>query len=462
MSRDDRSGAFRLAKGQTSLFGGFTYPGFYNTDSNLPDVANRLHRADVSLTGDHDMGWASVKSITAYSRQHFTWNYDVDATPLPVANAFIDPHDRNVSEEVQLFSPSGGRVEWIAGLYYLHSKSDFGNATVTGLAVGPGLYSNVRATQTTDSIAGFGQATVELLPKLRLTLGGRYTSDERKLAGGIDTALGPGVPVDKEATFNKFTYRGALDYRLTDDILGYVSVSSGFKSGLFNTTQPYQDVIKPETLTAYEAGVKTEFWDKRAQVNASYFFYRYADLQTNRVEQFNLVTVNSGIAHLHGVDLDFNLVPIRHLSVQGGVSYLHAKFVDFPDALYFAPLPTGGYATSQGDATGNSLVRAPEWTYLINGQYSIDSAVGSWIAGVSFNHTSSFYWDIQNTYREPATDAMNATLTWIAPNSHLELSIWGKNLLNEQINTYVAPTQLGYIALPAAPVTFGGSIRVRF
>ena len=144
-----------------------------------------------------------------------------------------------------------------------------------------------------------------------LTLGARYTHDERKLnsTGYGDLLAGFAVPlfdISEKSTFNKPTWRIALDHQFSGDVMAYASYSRGFKSGVYNLTSPTDPVVKPETLDAYEIGIKSQLLDHRLQLNASTFYYDYSDIQLTTIKGASQILVNAAKAKIYGVDVDFN------------------------------------------------------------------------------------------------------------------------------------------------------------
>ena len=458
---DSRAGAFRLLQGTTAITGE-TYPGFYDVQSNVSDPVNHQRHYDGNLKLEHDMDWGTLVSISSYQYSWSRWRYDVDAISADLLRADVIVRDRGYTQEFQILSPRDQRVEWIGGLFYLHANSTFdpGYAYLNGFQA-----TTIDGGQKTDSIAGFGQATVEVVPKLRLTLGARYTSDKRKIdAANISAipALLPSAERKDDKTFNKFTYRAAIDYKITPDVLAYASVTTGFKAGRFATDQILQPPLDPEELTAYETGVKTQLFDNHVQLNASAFYYDYKDLQQSVLTGTTIEEINAGKAEIKGVDVDMNIVPVHNLWLQAAVSYLDAKYTSFPGAPLYTPIPTGGYSTSPFDAKDNYLTRSPKWNALFSASYTIESAAGNLTLASSYNMRTKFYWDFQNSTKEKGDDTVNASATWISPSEKFEIGLWGKNLLDQNRHVYVVPGAISYISMPSEPRTYGANFTYHF
>lgn len=338
-SKDDRGGAFRLLPGEVDLTG-TPAPDFYDTRNSL-NSGIESRRFDVAARVNHDLGFADLVSITSYFDLNQTWDYDADSSVGDIIQANLELRDDAFTQELQLTSQGGGQFDWIVGAFYLDSSSAFLPQSLNGAALGGLTFLDIFSTQKTRSIAGFGQATYEILPDLRLTLGGRYTSDRRSVSAYnvLPAPAGRQPTARAKKTFNKFTYRIGLDYKITPDIMLYAAHVTGFKSGLFNTVDPTQPAIEPEEIKSYEIGIKSQLLDNRLQINASAFKYDYKDLQTSKVVLGSIVTVNAASAEIKGFDIDVTAVPIEGLNIQAGLSYLDTEFTRFPDAVaYCGPL----------------------------------------------------------------------------------------------------------------------------
>jgi iron complex outermembrane recepter protein len=262
-----------------------------------------------------------------------------------------------------------------------------------------GFYDEQRAE--TESIAVYGQGSFAVTDRLKLTAGVRFTRDTKDFAfanaDAILPTLGtPAIPQGRfivlgigpipdsafgakgqatncvfaapapqprpgmaclaantsrltgatydTATFEKTTWRLAADYQLNDDSLLYASVSSGFRSGGFNSGQAaaiLQPTFKPEEVIAYEVGSKNRFFDNTLQLNAAAFFNSYDSLQEQRQVPVGNTTLsiieNSGKAEAKGVEIETIWRPIQDLTLSFNLSALDAKYTDFKNA----PLPFG-------------------------------------------------------------------------------------------------------------------------
>ena len=163
------------------VFGG-PYPqgGRYDLNTDR-DQTNTLRGGGAALQASRDLGGVSLQSITAYRRSTLSILLDTDLTPRQILNVEATSEAKQFSQELQLSSTGNGRLKWVAGLFYFNANDrwdpfrvEFGPSPISPV---PGVPVTLRQRdrQLTDSVAGYAQATYELLPATNLTLGGRYT-----------------------------------------------------------------------------------------------------------------------------------------------------------------------------------------------------------------------------------------------------------------------------------------------
>jgi outer membrane receptor protein involved in Fe transport len=361
---------------------------------------------------------ASLEVIGAYSALDFARRLDADFSPLDLLG-FDDTEDyEQTSLSVRFLSADKGRLRYVAGLYYqntelaLRGLTSLNTPTVGVVAGAPcqmaGLspldaqilfaaaasqnpalaadqlqragsaaivnactnfgaaqvlqapLSRVNALdQEGDAFAVYGQADYELNDKLQLTVGLRYTLEQKDARQqAFATNFGTtqrndqlGVPLlvlfettahdfgrdqlDREE--NKLNYSTSLQWKVTDDVNAYVSTSSGFKAGGFNVAAfgptPDEAEFDPEEVVSYELGVKTKLLNGALQFNAAYFFTNIEDLQ---VTQFTggttFIVQNAAEADIQGVELDGRWQLTKNFGLSASAAYTDFEFVSFPRA----------------------------------------------------------------------------------------------------------------------------------
>ena len=468
--------------GAVTLVPGWRATGPYDTDLTT-DTNIHIKSGGVGLEASQDLGFARLVSISAYRKYKFTELFDPSLSPTQTILQFVGQKGHQFSQELQLLSPEGNdKLKWVLGLYYykatdkLDPPFDQHNTGLTNPVPGALDFEIIGpADMKTDSKSAFGQATYEFLPDTRLTLGLRYTTEVRKIDATIFTIIHfpffstpPtvfGSQIDRNK-FNKLTWRIALDHNFTDDILGYVSYNRGFKSGGFNGFSTLNAAYKPEIVDSYEAGLKTELFDRHVRLNTAVFYNTYKDIQI--IEFINLPSIaNAAKAKTYGVDFDLEAKVTDELRLNSGVSLLRTKF----GAGSIGTLSgTGGSFALGGSALpgpidGNPLAFAPKFTANISATYTKQLDWGTVDLNVTNAYNSGFYGaeDKNPLLKQKSFDYLNTALTWTSTNGGISLSIWGRNLLDKVVATQLANGTLGQTGdFGNPPRTYGATATVRF
>ncbi len=323
-------------------------------------IANNLDVRGHSLTASADLGEAgplgtlTLKSISSFRSTDELGNQDLDGSPINVAQFALKVGYRTWSEELQLVGVTDdARINYVLGLYYYGEK---GNEKNNQVFFGGGSIFDSNNKFDNYSIAPFGQATWNppvLEDRLSVTTGLRYTYEKKKQTRNYDCVFiadqnNPGanvcdfVPdiVDLEAdkSFDNLSPMGNVSYQFTDQFLGYARVSRGFKSGGFNgradTAASFLDPYTEETLTAYEAGFKSDWLDNRLRVNATGFFSDYSDLQVSVFEPGPgggtvSKVQNAANAEIWGAELEVVALPLPGIDMRLSYAFLDPTYKEF-------------------------------------------------------------------------------------------------------------------------------------
>lgn len=472
--------------GTRNLLGGPLSGSAFDANYNLPVFAkNRQWGLSQLLT--LDLGSVELKSITAY-REYF-WNnvYDQDVTTVRVVDVERDEEASTLQQEF-LLEGSAGSLDWTTGVFYFRSQASIQPISTQSSSLAAfnfGRYSE----QDLDSYAAFAQGTMAVQDALNLTAGVRYTHDEATL-NGRNIAL-PGHPAgagtvlatvtDRDISASKVTWRLAADYRIAQDVMVYASASRGFKSGGFNLSSITQTPTQPETLDAYEVGIKPSLAGGQLQLNVAAFRYDYADIQLSRVGNAGIETLNAAEAKVNGAELELTLAPdaLPRFRAQASFSYLDAEYESFANAPYFLPNPhsgpppgvvclapssvsPGGNTQCVTDASGNTMIRSPQWTAGLNVSYAIPVRVGEIGFTVNYYYNDGFFWEPSNRLRQDGFDVVNAELALTTRDEAWRFRIFGRNLGDELYYSSVSEQALGDIATAQAPRTYGAGVDYRW
>jgi iron complex outermembrane receptor protein len=447
------------------------YNGFYNNYDDSNDHSD-VRQGGLSLKVDQDLRVARLVSITSWRNVNGFEVIDQDATPLEVVRAPILQHDRTITQEVQFLSPDGASLPWIGGLYFYDDLAAYDPLGLQGEVAAPLEEIQIWSAQKSRSYAAFGQATPEIATDTHLTLGARFTKDDRAAAGSTLGLAGPQTlplaSASQRTSWSRPTWRVAVDHRFTPDIMGYLSYDRGFKSGVYNLLTYFAPPVAPETLDAYQLGIKTELADHRMRVNAAAFYYDYKNIQVQEVFTGAINLVNAGAATMKGIDVDFAFLPIDAVTVRGGFEMMSGHYTNFKNAPFYSPTlgpsgaSVGGNTQSVGNATGFDTVRTPNDTATVSVAYRVPAPRGSLSFVVSGYYNSGFSWDPDDRLRQSSFEVVNASVDWNAPKNGWSVRLWGSNLTGTQYCAYATGQTLLNSCAPAPPRTYGVTLGAHY
>ncbi|WP_343045270.1 TonB-dependent receptor [Parasphingopyxis algicola] len=407
---------------------------FLNSEPDLDAVRLSAPMVDdlevygVAFTAAHDFDNVTLKSITSYRHQEGRSGQDFDGTPAIFLDQFIDSRQWQFSQEIQLSGEDDlGRLNWILGGYYFAEDGRFNSSILLS-----GTPITILTNNHTESWAGYGQLSYELFDDFRVTLGARYT-DETKRLDGVTTNFGGFVlvpPTDLSDSFDNFSPKIGIDYRVSDDLLLYASATRGFRSGGFNG-RPFSPAdltsFDAETVTSYEVGFKSELADRRIRFNAAAFYNDYTDIQLTAVTNSGGATVvrtgNAATAEIYGFEAELEARPTNALTLFGSVGFLENSLEEKTGFTFGATeLPT-----------------SPEWTISAGGRYDADLTDTLVLSfGADYSYTSSFtpQFDPSPAARIPAYSLVNASITLNEEADGWRITLFAENLFDQAYRTY--------------------------
>ena len=414
-----------------------------------------------SLIVEWDLPAFTMRSLSSYQDDDiYVWR-DNDRNDLPTllnAGSFILPaafeqHNRQqtFTQELNLISdtPLFGRLDWVAGVFYLNTEVDifireyidfntdgiYGPGTVTVEEVlnfggEVGFISDSRPER--DSVSVYRQGTLHLSDRLRLVAGLRYTEDETYSA--VTNFFGRAGTAILETGSSRLSWRGALEYDLNIDTMIYGSYTRGFKPGSNNLTYGREDIVAPvlvlpsyadETVEAWELGVKTDFADNRARLNAALFYYDYVNLQYQATdpEVFQGGVGNLPKSEIYGAEAellawlgDSLTLDARLAWTETKVSAAHLALDNVrSDEVTNALLPQCNFnifcddiqrarAAAILDVNGNELAKTPDFTADAMLRYQLRAGRwGNLEASAHYIYRGGFY---HRLFNNPKTDSV--------------------------------------------------------
>jgi iron complex outermembrane recepter protein len=216
--------------------------------------------------------------------------------------------------------------------------------------------------------------------------------------------------------------------------------------------------VKPEALTAYEAGFKTEFLHRRLRVNASAFDYQYRDIQVQEVVVGGTELVNAAQASIYGLDLDTHAKLTRFLSLQASIEWLHARYSHFANDPSYVPAAAGGNDLITINGGGLHMTNAPDFSAYGAADYSVAVAGGLLDVDVNEAYNSGYYWDPDNRLRQPALALLGGYVKWTDREGKWSYRLWGNNVTSRRHYTYEDAFPFGDVYSPAMPASYGVAV----
>ncbi|HLY58424.1 MAG TPA: TonB-dependent receptor, partial [Stellaceae bacterium] len=438
-----------------------TYEGTFDakTGTTYPNENNTTSWGFAG-TVNYDTAWGiHLKDILAY--RYYTGDFGVWAggSPIPVDNVYNEVTHHQFSEEFQLSGKLlDNSLEWVAGAYYYTAYSKYyGQVDLPPL----NFFFNQDDPILDHNTSGFVHTVYHITDDFTAEAGIRYSTQDKEysyyrfdpLTGGCvfgfpaatGCHLGPITTASQ-----RFDPKIEFDYHLNPDAMAYFNVATGFKAGGVNP-RPANilavTTFKPEDLTAYEIGEKSEWFDHKLRVNFDGFVENYKELQTPFIPlnpAFAGGTIYENIGHVmpYGVEFDYAAQPIPGLQIDGSGGWLHWNVLHLGADVVNqanAPLP--------GEKPGG--IGIPSWKLSAGIQYNWDlpDEAGTLVPRLDWNYTGTEYFGNQHAYvqltlngphipvpilgRQPGYSVFNASLRWDSPDSNWEAMFQVFNLTDE-------------------------------
>jgi iron complex outermembrane receptor protein len=471
----------------------------------VPDPYDRKIYLDEPFVNETKVGGVSAEWTKELSNEFaVTWinawrHYESDSTldgdfsHYPAIHYTTDVDLDQYSSEFRIASPTGEAWDYQLGAYFFNSQMDTdgengflpltGSLFAFGLLFPDGAVNFDTNKHETTSYALFGQSNWHINEQWKLTLGARFTYEEKERKGSqvsrpkpafpLDAPpiAGPDTTLDEDLDKSNVSPSISLTYFPRDGLMYYASVSQGFKSGGFNQIRTATGVpgkFDEETSTNYEVGWKGTWLDRRLQVNGTVFYVDYDDFQAQGFDGANITVRNAGSMESKGVELEIVYVPISIVTTGMAVGYNDATYSDFKTGectskqLY---AETGGspFVTPNcvQDLTDKELDNAPKWTVSNFLQLNDDFANTdmSWFARVEYNFIDELYMaqDLDESLKRDAIHMVNARLGISSKDKKWDLTLWGRNLLDEEyfVVGFDIPVMGGFAGINAPPLMYG-------
>lgn len=424
----------------------------------------------LGLTVNWEVGEHTLTSLTGYAEYDTEDLVDIDATFAELVAMDAIESFEQVSQEFRIVSPIGEKLDYIAGVYLLHTEQqvDFSRHFV---AQPPGFaHSNLIATeQESDTAALFGQVTFHLSETWDLTVGGRYTRETKDALqvqtptdlfsltpSALDFSLAP-VPLpgttshtlDRDRTESNFSPNLNVQWQPDNDTMYYASISKGFKGGGFDmqldgnqasAAQTFE--FEEEEVLAYELGAKLTLAEGAAQLNLALFRSEFDDLQvsslTGTSATFNVGNAASAITQ--GLEADLKWALTERLTLSAAMAYLDAEYDEFDNAQCNTDqLLNGSCAGGTQDLSGKPLQYAPDWSGTLSAEYVLPLSGALELTGfmqVIYSDEFSLALDRDPNLTQEDYTKVDARLTLSDTDHSWEISLIGRNLGDETTSNF--------------------------
>lgn len=458
-------------------------PGNKNTQTGISSDSFRTTRTGgASLELNYHLSDFTLTSVTAYRKLDRDAYATLGGTPIVYAEGPSTERDNQFSQELRLTSPTGQLIEFVGGAYYYRRHSlvhgllagPFGG--LAALLHGPGARISFSGGQdnsryTVDSVAGYGDGTVNVTDKLHIILGGRVTYDKSSatltttpIAGVFP--LGPAINGPGAAGVHNtdFSWRGGLKYDFSPEAMVYATASRGYKGPLaIAVAGSGARVVKPETVRSYEAGIKTTLLDRRLLLNVSIYREKFRNFQTSVLDTTlappSFVLGNAGGLKSQGVEVELSAKPTTSLTLTANGAYQDAKFTDFRASCYSAFEPSGlplttdpngrqacysipGTSISYIQAAGDPIPNASKWNLTLGATYNKPISDTLAIdAGANYLYRSHFYTNgVDPNTRIAGYGIVNVNIGIGMRDDSWRIGVFARNLLDKY---YISAIETG-------------------
>jgi iron complex outermembrane receptor protein len=405
----------------------------------------------------------TLKSITAYRAGETEGTIDFDELPAAILDVPARYNDHQFTQELQLLYTSD-KIQAVAGVFYLNATAAGAFDTVVSQA---NLTIATAGHVDTESWSGYADVSYSVTDALKVSVGGRYTRDEktgqvyRQNFTGLKSPLFsntlaiPGLVrsnFTNSKTFDKFTPRVSVSYDVNPDMTGYVSYSQGFKSGGFDMradailTPTSVNGYEPESVDSYEAGLKGYFFDRRLSLNSAVFYAKYKDQQITQQTPVGASiasqVLNVGKSHMSGAEIEGVASLLPNLTANFSLGYIKAEFDEYR-ALDLTSTPP----VVRDFADVRVFQNTPEWTGSVSFTYTADLGDHGRITFTPVaSYRDSFHmFEIPSQLDQSSYWLVDASLVWTSASDRYRVGLHGKNLTDEtyRIGGYNFPQSAG-------------------
>lgn len=425
---------------------------FYKTETDTLGMSD-LDQFGVALTSETDFGAFSMRNILHYRELQHHFYMDMDGTAQTRYHVEQDQRQNQKGYEAQFTSQLDGPFNWVAGVFTFREHNDQPTRSDVFVRGGTNYIK-----QDTTAYAIYAQGDYALNERLTLTLGGRYSYENKEFSVVALKANGtPNFSKALQRSWNRPDWKALLSYDFSDNVMGYVSATTGFKSGGFNgrgTTPATVVPVDAEKLRAYEVGVKSTLADNRVRLNADYYRLDYDGIQLSAVNPEGVIVLtNATGALIQGMEIEGEAQLSKKLRLNASLGTIHARYQGYSavNAPYFQ---------------GHSLKNAPKLQWTLGASYVQPVGNADLVFSAQTRYTDDYFQNQDNSrlIMRKAGHEYNARIAYEPDAGNWSVALWGKNLGNDFASTGGFDIAgLGVAVLyPNVPRTYGVEFSYRF
>ncbi|MCC2616055.1 TonB-dependent receptor [Aestuariibacter halophilus] len=471
---------FRLAWDKTddksNAKGGYRLLPSLLTDAPVPDSKfdsytslptwNKVELEGISLLASWDVSDNLTLKYIGSSRESYSpTNIDFDNTAIDIFDVPAIYDDENTTHELQA-NYLGDNFKLVSGLYYYDGESCGQFEAILGFlgraAFGtPGLTREVSGCNNSESIAAYAQASFDVTDKLSLTLGARYTDEEKQATVynglifdnvypesgwvpgytrpdgqlvpqvlGTDTDGDGVLDAPAKKSWSRLTPRIGVEYQVNNDMMLFASYSQGFKSGTFNPRATENEpAVDPEVVDSFEVGLKAD-WNDSLRTNITLFQLDHKDRQYISVlpgdsaTDLNQYLGNVGESNAKGVEAEITWAATDDLTFDIALGFIDGEFEEVIEQTANGPINI---------ADRFSISNTPDYTANIAAKYLVDVSVGEMVLSANYSYRDDYsLFEQDNLLNQDGYGLLNLSAVWYSDDGHWQVGVHAKNLTDEE------------------------------
>jgi len=413
----------------------------------------------VTLEINHEVGGNTLTSISDVQKGYYDLGTNDQGSLADYFHSRQQSVDWQASEELRLATALDRPVHGVAGLYAEHDHIDANEGSVS-TALGPPFdYSlDTHSDTGTTALAAFGSVTYQITRMFALVGGLRYTHEHEVAdldaldqcalavactetltnADDFYTSAFPSYDPTQDlltlahgaGSWQRFTWDATADVKPTENALLYAKVATGFRSGAFFNAPSGSTAamvsLKPEVVTSYEVGFKTEWLNHRLRVNGDGFYMTYKNMQVQTTNPYGagLEYSNAASSTVRGAELEVDAIPVRGLKLHGSIGYTDARYQSFNTLQFGVPV----------NLSGHFLPYAPQWTDDVSAMYELPVGIShSMTFETDWSYRSRIFFDPNNITVDSSHYMGSLRIGYGAIDKGWRFTAYGDNLLNERV-----------------------------